>query len=223
MFLKSPYKKLNLKDTKAIIFDFDGTLVDTEHVWTHAKIQISKQYGRRLTESETDPFVGLKVIDFVEAIFCDEPAIIKEKIVNEIVIQALKAFPDKIIPMIGATQLVHAFSNHGFKICVCSSASTSAIHLGLQKLGIKDCISIIISGDDVTFGKPHPEPYFLTINALGVRAEETLAFEDSRPGLKSATSAGIPTIMVNKKMFNGNKTNAVLVLPSLIDLSIVIN
>jgi len=223
MFLKSPYKKLNLKDTKAIIFDFDGTLVDTEHVWTHAKIQISKQYGLRLTESETDPFVGLKVIDFVEAIFCDEPAIIKEKIVNEIVIQALKAFPDKMIPMIGATQLVHAFSNHGFKICVCSSASTSAVHLGLQKLGIKDCISIIISGDDVTFGKPHPEPYFLTINAAGVRAEETLAFEDSRPGLKSATSAGIPTILVNKKMLDGHKTNAVLVSPSLIDLSIVKN
>ena len=135
----------------------------------------------------------------------------------------MKAFPDEMIPMIGATQLVHAFSNHGFKICVCSSASTSAIHLGLQKLGIKDCISIIISGDDVTFGKPHPEPYFLTINAAGVRAEETLAFEDSRPGLKSATSAGIPTILVNKKMLDGHKTNAVLVSPSLIDLSIVKN
>ena len=223
MFLKSQYKKLNLKDTKAIIFDFDGTLVDTEHVWTRAKIQISKHYGRQLTEAETDPFVGLKVIDFVEAIFSEETATTKEKIVNEIVIQALKAFPDKIIPMIGATQLVHAFSNRGFKVCVCSSASTAAIHLGLQKLGIKDCISIIISGDDVTFGKPHPEPYFLTINALGVRAEETLAFEDSRPGLKSATSAGIPTILVNKKMLDGHKTNAVLVLPSLIDLSIVKN
>ena len=223
MSLKSQYKKLNLEDTKAIIFDFDGTLVDTEHAWTDAKIQISKHYGRRLTEAETDPFVYLKVIDFVEAIFSEETATTKEKIVNEIVIQALKAFPDKIIPMIGATQLVHAFSNRGFKVCVCSSASTAAIHLGLQKLGIKDCISIIISGDDVTFGKPHPEPYFLTINALGVRAEETLAFEDSRPGLKSATSAGIPTILVNKKMLDGHKTNAVLVLPSLIDLSIVKN
>ena len=120
MSLKSQYKKLNLEDTKAIIFDFDGTLVDTEHAWTDAKIQISKHYGRRLTEAETDPFVDLKVIDFVEAIFCDEPAIIKEKIVNKIVIQALKAFPDEMIPMIGAIQLVHAFSNHGFKIWVLS-------------------------------------------------------------------------------------------------------
>ena len=49
MFLKSQNKKYNLKDTKAVIFDFDGTLVDTEHVWTRAKIQISKHYGRRLS------------------------------------------------------------------------------------------------------------------------------------------------------------------------------
>lgn len=223
MFLKSPYKKLNLKDTKAIIFDFDGTLVDTEHVWTHAKIQISKQYGRRLTESETDPFVGLKVIDFVEAIFCDEPAIIKEKIVNEIVIQALKAFPDKMIPMIGATQLVHAFSNHGFKICVCSSASTSAIHLGLQKLGIKDCISIIISGDDVTFGKPHPEPYLKTIKTLGIPSKHLLAFEDSHPGLKSATTAGIPTILVNKNVLDIHLTGAADVVKMIDEFSIVTN
>ena len=51
MFLKSQYKKLNLKDTKAIIFDFDGTLVDTEHVWTSAKIQISKQVAKRDSKS----------------------------------------------------------------------------------------------------------------------------------------------------------------------------
>ena len=153
MFLKSQNKKYNLKDTKAVIFDFDGTLVDTEHVWTRAKIQISKHYGRRLSEAETDPFVGLKVIDFVEAIFCDETKIIKQKIVNEIVALALKAFPDEMLPMPGAAELVHTFSNHGFKTCVCSSASTSAIHLGLQKLGIKECMSLIISGDDVTFGK----------------------------------------------------------------------
>ena len=68
---------------KTIIFDFDGTLVDTEHVWTRVKLQISKHYGRQITEAETDPYIGLKVIDFVEAIFCDETEAIKEKIVTK--------------------------------------------------------------------------------------------------------------------------------------------
>jgi HAD superfamily hydrolase (TIGR01509 family) len=223
MFLKSQNKKYNLKDTKAVIFDFDGTLVDTEHVWTRAKIQISKHYGRRLSEAETDPFVGLKVIDFVEAIFCDETKIIKQKIVNEIVALALKAFPDEMLPMPGAAELVHTFSNHGFKTCVCSSASTSAIHLGLQKLGIKECMSLIISGDDVTFGKPHPEPYLKTINTLGIPSKHSLAFEDSHPGLKSATSAGIPTIVVNKNILDIDSTGTADVVKTMSEFSIVKN
>ena len=223
MFLKSQNKKYNLKDTKAVIFDFDGTLVDTEHVWTRAKIQISKHYGRRLSEAETDPFVGLKVIDFVEAIFCDETKIIKQKIVNEIVALALKAFPDEMLPMPGAAELVHTFSNHGFKTCVCSSASTSAIHLGLQKLGIKECMSLIISGDDVTFGKPHPEPYLKTIKTLGIPSKHSLAFEDSLPGLKSATSAGIPTILVNKNVLDIHLTGAADVVKMIAEFSIVTN
>ena len=221
MFLKSQNKKYNLKDTKAVIFDFDGTLVDTEHVWTRAKIQISKHYGRRLSEAETDPFVGLKVIDFVEAIFCDETKIIKQKIVNEIVALALKAFPDEMLPMPGAAELVHTFSNHGFKTCVCSSASTSAIHLGLQKLGIKECMSLIISGDDVTFGKPHPEPYLKTIKTLGILSKHSLAFEDSHPGLKSATSAGIPTIVVNKNILDIDPTGTADVVKTMSEFSIV--
>jgi len=223
MFLKSQNKKYNLKDTKAVIFDFDGTLVDTEHVWTRAKIQISKHYGRRLSEAETDPFVGLKVIDFVDAIFCDETKIIKQKIVNKIVALALKAFPDEMLPMPGAAELVHTFSNHGFKTCVCSSASTSAIHLGLQKLGIKECMSLIISGDDVTFGKPHPEPYLKTIKTLGIPSKHSLAFEDSHPGFKSATSAGIPTILVNENVLDIHLKGAADMVKTMSELSIVTN
>ena len=223
MFLKSQNKKYNLKDTKAVIFDFDGTLVDTEHVWTRAKIQISKHYGRRLSEAETDPFVGLKVIDFVEAIFCDQTETTKQKIVSDIVMQALKAFPDEMLPMPGAAELVHTFSNHGFEICVCSSASTSAINLGLQKLGIKACISLIISGDDVTFGKPHPEPYLKTIKTLGIPSKQSLAFEDSHPGLKSATSAGIPTILVNENVLDIHLKGAADMVKTMSELSIVTN
>ena len=223
MFLKSQNKKYNLKDTKAVIFDFDGTLVDTEHVWTRAKIQISKHYGRRLSEAETDPFVGLKVIDFVEAIFCDETKIIKQKIVNEIVALALKAFPDEMLPMPGAAELVHTFSNHGFKTCVCSSASNSAIHLGLQKLEINECMSLIISGDEVTFGKPHPEPYLKTIKTLGIPSKHLLAFEDSHPGLKSATTAGIPTILVNKNALDIHFSGATDIVNTMSEFSIVTN
>ena len=223
MFLKSQNKKYNLKDTQAVIFDFDGTLVDTEHVWTRAKIQISKHYDRLITEAETKPFVGLKVIDFVEAIFCDKTETTKQKIVNDIVMQALKAFPDEMVPMPGAVELVHTFSNHGFKICVCSSASTSAIHLGLQKLGIKACISLIISGDEVTFGKPHPEPYLKTIKTLGIPSKHLLAFEDSHPGLKSATTAGIPTILVNKNALEIHLSGATDMVNTMSEFLIVTN
>ena len=75
----------------------------------------------------------------------------------------------------------------------------------------------------MTFGKPHPEPYLKTIKTLGIPSKHLLAFEDSHPGLKSATTAGLPTILVNKNALDIHLSGATDMVNTMSEFSIVTN
>ncbi len=200
---------------KAVLFDMDGVLVDSEHLWTQTKIYVLKKYGvphSRLLAINT---IGLRLKEVVgywfktEELFkkngLEEDLIIKE--INDSIIYyyARQSLP---IPYVG--QALKLLKNQGLLIGLASVSNLNLINTFLEKNGLIGYFDKIISGEAVAKGKPHPEIYIKLTRLLGQQPSSCLAIEDSYNGLKASKSAQIPSIFfTNGKIFKNDPRTAI--------------
>ena len=188
----------DLTHTLAFVFDLDGTLVQSEHVWSKAKDTVAKKNGLKLTEADLEPFVGRSLNAFVSHFFMNFSDEQKNHLINEIQTNALSSLETEMMPIKGASELIKTIFENGFRLALCSSASRQAIFLALRKLKAQEYFEIIVSGDDVQNSKPNPQPYKRVLEQLQIHADQALAIEDSQSGFQSAIAAKIPTIVVHQ-------------------------
>jgi HAD superfamily hydrolase (TIGR01509 family) len=108
---------------------------------------------------------------------------------------ALRAAPT-LPAMPGAAEAIDALHAAGYPLAVTSSGIREYIALVLDRLGIADRFSVLVTGADVTHGKPHPEPYLVTAERLGVPPADCVVFEDATVGVLAAKAAGMRCIAV---------------------------
>ena len=180
---------------KAVIFDFDGLIIDTETIWYEA-------YKDALFQHE----VNLTIEQFALVIGTDDTVLdtyildnIKESsTISEIRELASNLFHDKIGQPIlrdGVEDYLIAAKEAGLKIGLASSSKREWVEKYLTQLHILPYFEVIKTRDDVTTVKPDPELYVQAINALGVNPDEAVAFEDSLNGLKAARAAGLKCVI----------------------------
>lgn len=182
---------------KAVIFDMDGTMLDTEHVKEeglkyvgeslNVKIddqtltQIRGTNNTRLKEILCNKFEGLNVEKLLET---------REKYVE-------KYFENNPIETKkGLIELLEFLKNHDYKMAVASSSNLEVIKKYLKKVGVVDYFDVIIGGDIVTKGKPDPEIYSKCIEQLNLSKEECIGVEDTANGVLSIHRAGMKPIMI---------------------------
>ena len=182
---------------KAVIFDMDGTMLDTEHVKEeglkyvgeslNVKIddqtltQIRGTNNTRLKEILCNKFEGLNVEKLLET---------REKYVE-------KYFENNPIePKKGLLELLEFLKNNDYKMAVASSSNLEVIKKYLKKVGVFDYFDVIIGGDIVTKGKPDPEIYSKCIEQLNLSKEECIGVEDTANGVLSIHRAGMKPIMI---------------------------
>lgn len=198
---------------KAILFDLDGVLVDSE---TYDQ-QITADFIHE-NNYKTDPSVfrvwigGSPEIDSWSIILPqvhpdDDPSTFRDK-VNEYhrvrrerIFFPPLAFPDTV----GAIRHFHEL---GYKMACCSSSEPWYIERALNQLEIIDCFNFVVSGRDLTHGKPHPQIYLLTREHLGIRKDEAVVIEDSPYGIKAGKNAGILTIARKDHKFGMDQSEA---------------
>lgn len=185
---------LNLPQIKGVIFDLDGVLVDAEKLHYLAWLKVLKPFGVNLSKKEFCAFAG-KQIDIIAGELIEKYKLKrrKEKLVlqrRKIAFEIFKNASVKIMP--DAKRALEFFSKK-FKIKIgLASGSTKKIAvLKLKNADLYRFFSVIVAGDDVKKGKPHPDTYLLALKKLKLRPEECLAFEDTQYGVESAKSAGL--------------------------------
>lgn len=183
---------------KAVVFDMDGVLFDTERLFMEAGTQLIKEKGIESAEEAVMGCIGLNMRD-TKALFlkvCGEDfpfeeyhkkcgALVREKIEKE-------GLPLKK----GVRELLSYLKEAGYKIALASSTSQRGVFKHLDRAGLREYFTVVIGGDMIEHGKPEPDIYLRACEELGVKPDAAFAIEDSANGIRSAHGAGLHTIMV---------------------------
>ena len=193
MLLRDGDQQLSLTNIKAVIFDLDGTLVESEVVWTEAKQYIAKREKVKVSQQVMLAYVGRSVTDFVKEVIA--PANVP-LIQIAIIERALSRYDNHVQEIPGAAELIRNFSSKGFAVAICSSAPIKAIQKCLKLLDLEACINTVVSTESLSRGKPDKLPYVETLRLLNVSSHQAIVFEDAAAGLTSSIAAGIKTVGV---------------------------
>ncbi len=181
-----------------VIFDMDGTLIDSEPLWKQAEMEIYGAVGVPLAPEMFAQTTGMRIDTAVEHWYRQFPwqGVSKEEIARRIKARVQDLVRRQGTPTRGAVELVRSLSSAGVELAVCSSSALIHIESVCDLLGIRSLFSVLQSAEDCEHGKPHPEPYLLTAKRLGVSPEDCLAIEDSIIGMTAAARAGMTVVGV---------------------------
>jgi HAD superfamily hydrolase (TIGR01509 family) len=186
---------------KALLFDIDGTLADTDALHIQAFNHILGPRGHVFDRARAArELLGFSNAALAERFLADEPperrvAIMAEK---EAAFRGLA--PGQIHPLPGLLALLALADRAGTPVVAVTNAPRQNADMILSGLGIVDRFKAVIIGDELPYGKPHPLPYLEGLRAVGAVPELSLAFEDSRSGIQSAVAAGIATIGIRTSL-----------------------
>jgi HAD superfamily hydrolase (TIGR01509 family) len=187
---------LKLTGLKAVIFDMDGLMIDSERLYIDSERAMAALRGKELPESCIEKMMGHKPIESM-AIFKEDLSLSESA--AELLAERDALMRDKmehdLVPMPGLFDLLKAVSGR-FSLAIATGASRPFLDLTLEGLQIRSLFSALVCADDVSRGKPDPEIYLSAASRLGVLPGECLVLEDSANGIRSASSAGCRTIAV---------------------------
>lgn len=186
------------RPVRAVFFDLDGTLVDSETHTDEAIRAIVAQYGIAdfaLPHTETRGRTWLYVAGRIRALTKIDCS--TDVLADELLIRWVELAKD-VKPVTGSPEAIRAAAACGLKLGVVSGSPRSVIDSFLEKLGVGDCIDprARIGGDVVRNSKPDPEGYLLAARAVDIDPAEALVFEDSQAGLLAARAAGMRSVFI---------------------------
>ena len=182
---------------KAVIFDMDGLIFDSERLYAKANVKTAKTLGLDKDEAYFYQFVGIGAQDMAERMkeafdddLVDEFFRLGEEDAHELLLHG------EVPTQSGLHELLDYLDDAGIEKVIASSSEVYMIDVMTKNAGIRDRFSAIHGGDQVKQTKPAPDIFELAWSNLGVSKEETLVLEDSINGVLAAHAAGISVIMV---------------------------
>ena len=183
---------------RAALFDMDGTIFDTERIYTEGWLEGARRYGYPLTEEMLVEFHGRSKKQNGEAfrrLFGQDAKYLEVRRIRRNYIE--KTLAEKGVPIKpGLHEIFSALRERGILICI----ATASLRVRAERLwaetGITDFIDFSVCGDEVTAGKPEPEIFLTAASRCGALPSECLVFEDAANGIRAARRAGCHPVLV---------------------------
>jgi HAD superfamily hydrolase (TIGR01509 family) len=182
----------------AVIFDCDGTLVDSEPLAGVAWERALAPYGYTPTAEDAEASIGLPY-PRVHAYFAQRVQLPAADAFWVGLSRELFALIDSDLkPFDDAVSAARELRERGVPVGVASSSPRERLHRTLRRAGLLDAFDVVVAGDEVTNGKPAPDMFLLVAERLGVAPEQCIVIEDSPPGVQAGVAAGMHTIGVSR-------------------------
>lgn len=186
-------------EIKAVLFDMDGLMIDTESLSTEAFINSAKAQGYNMTKEETLKVLGFTKasiyqfwIDYFQGTNVDGKKLVDDH--YEYIENVLYTVGPEKMPYV--EELLKYLRKNNYKIAVASSSDTADIKNNLEKTKLEKYIDEIASGAEVENGKPAPDVFLLAAERLDVDPKDCLILEDSKAGIKAGKASGAMVFMV---------------------------
>lgn len=181
---------------KAVLWDMDGTIVDTEPYWIEAEHTLVESYAGTWTDELAHECVGNQLLVSADIIRANSPVTLSSPEIVDVLLQSVVRQMKQHVPWRpGARELLLALRDAGVPNALVTMSYRSFAQVLVDSLP-EGTFAAVITGDVVSEGKPSPEPYLAACRALSMEPADCVAIEDSPPGVTSAVAAGVRTLAV---------------------------
>lgn len=181
---------------KGAIFDMDGLLFDTELVYNQAWHEVAKQHKLSIHPEMLDAIRGTNGVFMQQIVNSYWPEVHAEKLIDEVFENSRRILTQSVPMKPGVHELLDYMKSNNIVLALASSAPLDFIYSNLKIAKIFSYFDIIVSGEQVTRGKPAPDIFLLAAEKLRLNPEDCYVFEDGLHGVHAGIQAGCATIMV---------------------------
>ncbi len=181
---------------RGVIFDMDGVLVDSYHAHYESWRRMAAEHGRTMTRAQFDATFGRTSREVIAVIWpeldgaADQIRALddrKEALFRQILAADFPAMP-------GARELLHRLRDAGLPVAVGSSGPPENVALVLTRLRVRALLAAVVTGSDVTRGKPDPEVFLVAARRMGMAPQQCVVVEDAPLGIEAAHAAGMAAV-----------------------------
>lgn len=181
---------------EAIIFDMDGTIVDTEHLWDEVRRGLARDAGLPWPEGTTQAMMGMSTGEWSQHLVDVVGLPLTAPEAAEATVTAMAAhYRDGVTVLPGAVESVRRMGER-YRLAIASSSPRLLIDTAIDVLGIADLIEVSVSTEEVERGKPSPDGFLRAAELLGVAPERCVVVEDSSNGILAGLAAGMAVVAV---------------------------
>ena len=207
---------------RAVVFDLDGVLIDSEPVWEDVRRALVAERGGHWAPDAQRRLMGMSTPEWARYLSDDlGVGLPPDEVATQVIDRMAARYAEHVPFMDGAVDAVRRFAER-WPLGVASSSPPRLIETVLMSAGLRSCFSVVMSTEQVARGKPAPDIYLAVTAELGCPPPDCAAVEDSSNGLRSAAGAGLRVIAVPQPRYPPDPdalTQASLVLPSLAGLT----